>query len=236
MRCAAWVWRTQEAAVLVHARCPARIRWRRQPTAEASMCGKDVVMTQTGKVLLVTGASSGIGERRPCAWPPTATGCAWGRASPTGWRSWPVRADREDRTSAVCVGGDPVDDAYRRQMNRQLTCSSPATSSPATWPRQARQHPPGVPGRDGGPARRARPGPHRHRAPDDEVPRRRRAQLRAEGHELRDEDIAHLSPLKHRNLNLLGRYSFTARVPAAGAQRAPDTLELDEDDDGSCQE
>jgi len=35
------------------------------------------------------------------------------------------------------------------------------------------------------------------------------AQLKAEGHEIRDEDIARLSPLKHRNLNVLGRYSFT---------------------------
>lgn len=38
----------------------------------------------------------------------------------------------------------------------------------------------------------------------------------------------------HRNLNLLGRYSFTASVPAAGALRPlrdPDTSELDEDDD-----
>lgn len=43
------------------------------------------------------------------------------------------------------------------------------------------------------------------------------AQLRAEGHEIRDEDIARLSPLMHLNLNLLGRYSFTASTPAAGA-------------------
>nr|WP_312897666.1 Tn3 family transposase [Kitasatospora kifunensis] len=61
------------------------------------------------------------------------------------------------------------------------------------------------------------------------------AQLTAEGHEIRDEDIARLSPLKHRNLNLLGRYSFTASTPAAGALRPlrdPDAPELDEDDDG----
>nr|WP_318199670.1 Tn3 family transposase [Streptomyces sp. SCL15-4] len=59
------------------------------------------------------------------------------------------------------------------------------------------------------------------------------ARLRAEGHELRDEDIARLSPLKHRNLNLLGRYSVTASLPAAGAlrpRRDPGTPELDEDD------
>lgn len=49
------------------------------------------------------------------------------------------------------------------------------------------------------------------------------AQLHAEGHELRDEDLAWLSPLKHRNLNLLGRYSFTATVPAAGARCATRT-------------
>lgn len=60
------------------------------------------------------------------------------------------------------------------------------------------------------------------------------AQLRAEGHEIRDEDIAWLSPLKHRNLNVLGRYSFTASVPREGLRplRDPDAVELDDDDDG----
>ncbi|WTB17989.1 transposase [Streptomyces sp. NBC_00829] len=60
-------------------------------------------------------------------------------------------------------------------------------------------------------------------------------QLRAEGHEIRDEDIARLSPLKHRNLNLLGRYSFTASTPAAGALRPlrdPDAPGVDDDDEG----
>lgn len=63
------------------------------------------------------------------------------------------------------------------------------------------------------------------------------AQLQAEGHELRDEDVARLSPLKHRNLNMLGRYSFTASTPAAGALRPlrdPDAVELDENDDGDA--
>ncbi len=61
------------------------------------------------------------------------------------------------------------------------------------------------------------------------------AQLQAEGHEIREEDIARLSPLKHRNLNLLGRYSFTVSTPAASALRPlrdPDAPALDEDDDG----
>lgn len=50
-----------------------------------------------------------------------------------------------------------------------------------------------------------------------------------------NEDIARLSPLKHRNLNLLDRYSFTASTPAASALRPlrdPGAPELDEDDDG----
>lgn len=63
------------------------------------------------------------------------------------------------------------------------------------------------------------------------------ARLRAEGHEIRDENVARLCPLKHRNLNLnvLGRYSFTASTPAGGALRPlrdPDAVELDEDDEG----
>lgn len=60
------------------------------------------------------------------------------------------------------------------------------------------------------------------------------AQLRAEGHEIRDEDIARLSPLKHKNLNVLGRSSFTASTPAGGALRPlrdPDAAGLDEDDE-----
>lgn len=38
-------------------------------------------------------------------------------------------------------------------------------------------------------------------------------QLCAEGHGIRNEDLARLSPLKHRNLNALGRYGFNASVP-----------------------
>lgn len=62
------------------------------------------------------------------------------------------------------------------------------------------------------------------------------AQLRAEGHELRDEDVARLSPLKHRNLNVLGSYSFTATQPAGGTLRPlrdPDAAGLDDDEDGA---
>ncbi|MEV0775889.1 Tn3 family transposase [Streptomyces sp. NPDC050428] len=49
------------------------------------------------------------------------------------------------------------------------------------------------------------------------------AQLRAEGHEVRDEDIARLSPLKHRNLKALRPL------------RDPDAAGLDDDDDGAVE-
>ncbi|MGB8946635.1 MAG: Tn3 family transposase [Streptomyces sp.] len=60
------------------------------------------------------------------------------------------------------------------------------------------------------------------------------AKLRAEGHEIRDEDVARLSPLKHKNLNVLGRYSFTASQPVDGLRplRDPEAVDLDDDDDG----
>jgi hypothetical protein len=57
--------------------------------------------------------------------------------------------------------------------------------------------------------------------------------MKAEGHEIREEDIARLSPLKHKNLNVLGRYGFTASVPVGGLRplRDPDAAGLDEDDE-----
>ncbi|WSC66835.1 transposase (plasmid) [Streptomyces anulatus] len=60
------------------------------------------------------------------------------------------------------------------------------------------------------------------------------AQLRAEDHEIRDEDVALLSPLKHKNLNVLGRYSLTASAPAGGGLRPlrdPDAAGLDDDEE-----
>lgn len=33
--------------------------------------------------------------------------------------------------------------------------------------------------------------------------------LRTSGHQIQQEDLAKLSPLEHRNINVLGRYSFT---------------------------
>jgi Tn3 transposase DDE domain len=63
------------------------------------------------------------------------------------------------------------------------------------------------------------------------------AHLRAhgpQGHNVADEDVARLSPLKHANLNCLGRYSFRSPPPIQGLRRLrdPDAVELDEEDDG----
>jgi hypothetical protein len=61
------------------------------------------------------------------------------------------------------------------------------------------------------------------------------AQLCEEGHEIRDEDIARLSPLKHRNLNVPGRYSFQLPDLPGGLRplRDPDAPEdTDENDEG----
>jgi hypothetical protein len=38
-------------------------------------------------------------------------------------------------------------------------------------------------------------------------------QLRAEGFNVRDEDVARLSPLGHEHINMLGRYAFTLPEP-----------------------
>ncbi|MFF3333730.1 Tn3 family transposase [Streptomyces sp. NPDC002888] len=131
---------------------------------------------------------------------------------------------------------DPVDDTYRRQMNRQLTVQE-------SRHKLARDVCHGKRGtihqayRDGMEDQLGSLGLVLNavvlwttRYIDAAV-----VHLRAEGPEIRDEDIARLSPLKHRNLNVLGRYSFTASTPAGGALRPlrdPDTVELDEDDEG----
>lgn len=57
-------------------------------------------------------------------------------------------------------------------------------------------------------------------------------QLRVEGFDVRDEDVARLSPLAHEHINMLGRYAFTLPEPVARGElrplRSPATL-VDED-------
>ncbi|WTJ28896.1 transposase [Streptomyces luteogriseus] len=52
-------------------------------------------------------------------------------------------------------------------------------------------------------------------------------------HDVLDEDVARLSPLKRANLNCLGRYSFRASTPADGILRPlRDTADAYEDSVG----
>ncbi|MCZ4121744.1 hypothetical protein O3X23_20530 [Streptomyces sp. H39-S7] len=61
--------------------------------------------------------------------------------------------------------------------------------------------------------------------------RRRRPAARGDSREIRDADIARLSPLKHRTL-ILGRYSFTAST-GRGLRplRDPDAVALDDEEE-----
>jgi hypothetical protein len=61
------------------------------------------------------------------------------------------------------------------------------------------------------------------------------AQIRAEGHDINDEDAARLSPLKDRHINFLGRYLFNIEAgdPDQGLRpfRDPDAANGGEDED-----
>lgn len=44
-------------------------------------------MSKNPKVILITGASSGIGEATPATSPPRVTTCSSAPAGPSGWKS-----------------------------------------------------------------------------------------------------------------------------------------------------
>jgi TnpA family transposase len=124
---------------------------------------------------------------------------------------------RIDKTMHLLAVVDPVDDTYRRLMNRQLTVQE-------SRHRLARAICHGGRGqirqayREGQEDQLAALGLVLNavvlwntRYLDAAV-----AQLRAEGHDIKDEDVTRLSPLKDRHINFLGRYLSTSR-PAAPA-------------------
>ncbi|TMR93937.1 Tn3 family transposase [Nonomuraea basaltis] len=142
---------------------------------------------------------------------------------------------RIDKTMHLLALVDPVDDTYRRLMNRQLTVQE-------SRHRLARAICHGGRGqirqayREGQEDQLAALGLVLNavvlwntRYLDAAV-----ARLRAEGHDIKDEDVARLSPLKDRHINFLGRYLFniTASGPGQGLRpfRDPDAIEDDEDD------
>jgi TnpA family transposase len=132
---------------------------------------------------------------------------------------------RIDKTMHLFAVVDPVDDTYRRLMNRQLTVQE-------SRHRLARAICHGGRGqirqayRDGQEDQLAALGLVLNavvlwntRYLDAAI-----TQLRAEGHDLNDEDVARLSPLKDRHINFHGRYAFDATSPSAGLRplRDPD--------------
>lgn len=129
---------------------------------------------------------------------------------------------RIDKTMHLLALVDPMDNTYRRLMNRQLTVQE-------SRHRLARAICHGGRGqirqayREGQEDQLAALGliinavvPWNTRYLDAAV-----ARLRAEGHDLKDEDVARLSPLKDRHISFLGRYLFNIKASGPGQGLRP---------------
>lgn len=136
---------------------------------------------------------------------------------------------------------DPVDDTYRRQMNRQLTvqesrhklardiCHGKRGQIMQAY-RQGQEDQLGALGLVLNAAV-----PWTTRYLDAAVTELRALPADAREHDVLGEDVARLSPLKHANLNCLGRYSFRATVPVGGGLRPlqdPATADTEENEEG----
>src|SRR5690606_18797262 len=84
---------------------------------------------------------------------------------------------------------------------------------PPYLPWQAWPPLPALPRGHGGPTRRAGPGPQRRRAVQhplhEHCPGQAPCRVRAEGVDVRDEDVARLSPFIRKHINMLDRRSFS---------------------------
>ncbi|MFE7111427.1 Tn3 family transposase [Streptomyces sp. NPDC057575] len=94
---------------------------------------------------------------------------------------------------------------YRQQIKVQANLHEGRHALARKLPRAGRA---ALPGRHGGPDRGARPGPPcpgalQHQGMDAAL-----TQPRADSFEVRDEDVARLSPFVRHHINMLGRYSF----------------------------
>ena len=133
---------------------------------------------------------------------------------------------------------DPVDDTYRRQMNRQLTVQE-------SRHKLARDICHGKRGqimqayRTGQEDQLGGLGPVLNAAVlwttrylDAAIEQLRAPPAEAREHDVLNEDVVRLFPLKHANLNVLGCYSFRASTPAGGGLRPlrdPATADTDEE-------
>jgi TnpA family transposase len=152
-----------------------------------------------------------------------------GRLSPLGQAF--AEYGRIDKTMHLLALCDPVDDTYRRRMNRQLTVQE-------SRHRLARAICHGKRGtimqayRDGQEDQLAALGLVVNavvlwttRYLDAAV-----AQLEADGHVIDDADKARLSPLKDKHVNVLGRYAIIASQPAQGLRPLRDPASVEETD------
>jgi hypothetical protein len=172
-------------------------------------------------------ARPGPSRRHKC----DGSGCSAAKGTRPHWGAAFAEYGRIDKTMHLLALVDPVDDTYRRLMNRQRPCRSPRH-------RLARAICHGGRGqirqayREGQEDQRASLGLVLNavvlwntRYLDAAV-----ARLRAEGHDIKEEDAARLSPL-----NFLGRYLFNIKAsgPGQGLRpfRDPDAVEDDAADE-----
>jgi len=139
---------------------------------------------------------------------------------------------RIDKTLHLLSILDPIDDTYRRKLNKQLTVQE-------SRHRLARKICHGNSGkirkayREGQEDQLAAPGlvvnavalwnsKYLSAAVD---------QLRAHGVPVKDEDAARLSPLGHAHLNVLGRYAIASSAPAEGLRHLGEIPDVPEGGD-----
>ncbi|MFA7764358.1 Tn3 family transposase [Streptomyces sp. NRRL S-448] len=141
-----------------------------------------------------------------------------GRPTPLGQAF--AEYGRIEKTTHLLNLVDPIDDTYRRRMNRQLTVqeSRHTMARAICYGKRGRIQ---QPFRQGQEDQLAALGLVLNavvlwntRYLDAAV-----TALREAGTQVQDEDLARLSPLKAKHLNVLGRYSFLPSVPGAGMLR-----------------
>lgn len=148
-----------------------------------------------------------------------------GRPTPLGQAF--AEYGRIDKTLHLLSILDPIDDTYRRKLNKQLTVQE-------SRHRLARKICHG----SGGQIRKAyREGQEDQLAAlglvvnavvlwNSRYLSAAVDRLRAQGIPVRDEDAARLSPLGHAHLNVLGRYAISSSAPAEGLRRLGEIPDL----------
>jgi TnpA family transposase len=158
-----------------------------------------------------------------------------GRPTPLGQAF--AEYGRIDKTLHLLSILDPIDDTYRRRLNKQFTAQE-------SWHRPARKICHG----NGGKIRQAyREGQEDQLAAlglvvnavalwNSKYLSATVDQLRAHGIPVKDEDAARLSPLGHAHLNVLGRYVIASSAPAEGLRQLGEIPDVPDGDSGVDEE